>query len=158
MTDATNEPTGFEPGDTLPTEPIAAPIPEAYDTTPPPPAATPVYAEPVAPTKAAGSDSVTIPKKTLLIGGGVVLALVLLAGTFAFGTAVGSHARRFDGRGPAGYQQMQPGNQYGGMMPGGRGDSDGDGYGHRGQQRGWGGQGQGALPGAPGDQNTTPQP
>ena len=129
MSDMTSEPTGTGPDDVTPVEPNVAatePIP---------------VAEYAAPAVAAPSDHVSISKKWLLIGGGAIVAVILLGGTFAAGVGVGHRAGgRFDGRGPAAMGQFQDGS--GMQAPGGQGQFRGDGGGYhqrggRGQQ-GWG--------------------
>jgi hypothetical protein len=146
MSDMTNEPTGAGPDDLTPVEPSVAPtepMPTAEYAAAP--AVEPVYATvpPAAPATAVAatpSDHVSISKKWLLIGGGAIVAVILLGGTFAAGATVGRHAgSRFDGRGPAVMGQFEGG----GMQPGGQGQFRGDGGGYhqrggRGGMRGWG--------------------
>ncbi len=170
MSDMTSEPTGTGPDDVTPVEPNVAatePIPVA-EYAAPAPEAEPVYAAvppaaPVgAPAVAAPSDHVSISKKWLLMGGGAIVAVILLGGTFAAGASVGRHGGgRFDGRG-AMMGQFQGGS--GMQAPGGqgqfRGDGDNGGYHQRGGRDGRGGdqglqrQGvpQGQLPGVPNTQ------
>ena len=133
MTDMTNDPTGIEPAEGAPFEAAAAQV------------------EPTsAPTAAKPADHVSIPKRWLLVGGGVVLGLVLLGGTFAAGVGAGSHAGRLGGRGAGVYGGQQLDRRELGENP------PADGYGrqrgYHGQQGGRGGM----MPGAPQGQIPAP--
>jgi hypothetical protein len=175
MSDMTNEPTGTGPDDVTPIEPAVAPtepIPVAGYPTPATDyavSAEPVYAA-VPPAEAAAggvppapaASHVSISKRWLWIGGGIVLGVILLGTTFAAGAAVGGHGGRFEGRGRGMMGQQAPGGGYG--MPGGQGQfrGDGQGYHQRGGMRGWGGeqgqQQQGVPQQLPGVPNTQQNP
>lgn len=95
--------------------------PTAQTPTPAEPQAAPAWVPPAVPA-AAPAETVAISKRTLTIVGLLALAAVMLAGTFATGVAVGSHARAFAGRdgfGPRGPRAMMGDSR--GMPPGAQG-------------------------------------
>jgi hypothetical protein len=120
--------------------------------------ATPTWTPPSVP-GAAPADTVTISKRTLTTVGLIALAAVMLAGTFATGFAVGTHASRFGGRdafAPGGPQAMMGDFRSldGGCAQGIPGQGQGRGPGGRGmmrdQDRQWPGGGQQQTPDAQG--------
>jgi len=141
MTDMTSEPVGPGPQDATSVDASAAPT-------------EPIPVQPPLPRPESDSH-VSVPKKWLLAGGGVVLAVVLLGGTFAFGAAVGSRTSRFDGRGPAMQGQVQGGGGYG-MMPRSQGELD-DRDGDEGFEHGRGFGGREGRGGPQGGQLSAPQ-
>ena len=76
-----------------------------------------------APEAAPARQVVSVPRRWLVVGGSVVLAVVLLGGAFAVGVAAGHRSYRPDGRGDYRMMAPQPG------MPGyGQDNGAGKGY------------------------------
>jgi hypothetical protein len=64
-----------------------------------PPEVVPAPVPPVAASAPSASDRVSFSKRWLVVGGSVIVAFVVLAGTFGAGVAVGHRAGGFDRRG-----------------------------------------------------------
>ena len=136
-----------EGSETIPMSPQEAPtVPQAQVV----PEPIPVESAPVAPVAApAGRSGFTISHRALLIGGGVVLALILLALSFGSGVAVG---RRMDvafGRDGGRMMLQAPNSGMDGWSGrGSRGwDDDSNGYGNQNGSQNWhGGQGFRGMP------------
>jgi hypothetical protein len=133
MSDSTNEVSPTEP-----MEPVEVPVAEQ-----PAVAAEPVPVYAAAPSVAPAGPSRSTESRVVLAAGLAVLALVLAAGVFAAGIAVGSHSSRF-GRtanfGPAMMQDQGYGRGFDGQTPG-RGMMPGQGYSDQNQSYRRGGRG-----------------
>ena len=136
--DAPTEPQAQVAPEPAPVEPapVAAAVPPVYEPAGYAPGA--YVPESVAPPSGPAPEAkrgVTISHRALWIGGGVALALILLAGTFSFGVTVGQHAGNRLGRFEGGMMLQVPnGDTYGWQGQDPRGYGYGDGSGEYGQQ------------------------
>ena len=167
-----NESINDEGSETIPMNPQEAPTEPQAQVAPEPAAVEPAHVEPVTPpayapgvaapgayapdayapepVAAAPKRGVTISHRALWIGGGVALALILLAGTFGFGVTVGRHTGDRLGRFEGGMMLQAPnGDTYGwqGQDPRGYGDGSGE-YRDRNDSQGRHGRGYRGLPGS----------